>query len=194
IIGGLTQFDILTDNFDTKLQQGWLIGASATVDIPHKWYNISYAIQLSENKIGINARPSNIILNEEEVEYKMFAAQIALLMHIKTFGSHLTIDVGPMLQYNDRLMLQDDDQENFIISNYDNLTAQDIENISKFNFNGAIGATAGFGFLKLRAQYIYGFTNILNKLNDANLDTSGFAQSKFKGNQSMLVFGAMITF
>src|SRR5690606_4880834 len=105
IMGGLTQFDILTDNFDTKSQQGWLVGASATVDIPHKWYNISYAIQLSENKIGINARPSNIILNEEEVEYKMFAAQLALLMHIKTFGSHLTIDVGPMLQYNDRLML-----------------------------------------------------------------------------------------
>jgi len=53
ISGGITQFDILTDNFETKQGNGWLAGASATVDIPHKWYNMSYSIQLAENTIGI---------------------------------------------------------------------------------------------------------------------------------------------
>lgn len=195
IMGALTQFDIMTDNFETKAGNSWLLGASATVDIPHKWYNVSYNIQLSENKIEIASRPLSALGAEEFVEYKMFAAQIALMMHIKLIGPYLTLDAGPMLQYNDKLQLSDKDQEDYFINNYTNLLAKDITDISKFNFDGAVGLTAGFGFFKLRAQYIYGFTNILNKLNDKNLDTTGFSgNSKFKGNQSMWVFGAMITF
>jgi len=48
--------------------------------------------------------------------------------------------------------------------------------------------------VKFNAQYIYGFTNILGKLNNNNdLDLSG-NQNKFKGNQSMVTFTVMITF
>lgn len=192
IMGALTQFDIKTDNFETKAENGWMASASATVDIPNKWYNISYAMQLSENKISIMGRPA-MVGQSEEITYKMFAAQVALLMHIKTFGSYLTLDVGPMLQYNDRLIIDDKDQESFIIDNYTNLLAGDISEISKFNFNGAVGVTAGFESIKVRAQYIYGFTNMLQKLNDRDLNTAG-GETNFKGNQSMLVFGAMFTF
>ena len=192
IMGALTQFDIKTDNFETKAENGWMASASATVDIPNKWYNISYAMQLSENKISIMANDP-LLAQPEEVTYKMFAAQVALLMHIKTFGSYLTLDVGPMLQYNDRLLIQDKDQENFIIENYTSLLAKDVSEISKFNFNGAVGLTAGFESIKIRAQYIYGFTNILKKLDSKNIDTTG-GESNFKGNQSMLVFGVMFTF
>ena len=192
IMGALTQFDILTDNFETKSSNGWMVGASATVDIPHKWYNVSYLIQLSENHIDISA--NNLLSQSEFVEYKMFAAQIALMMHIKLVSSYVTLDVGPMLQYNDKLNLKDDDQEDYVLTNYTNLTAKDISDISKFNVDGAVGITAGYAFIKLRAQYIYGFTNILGKLNDKDLNTTGASESKFKGNQSMLVFGVMLTF
>ena len=99
-----------------------------------------------------------------------------------------------MLQYNEKLQLKDKDQGAFYVKNYTNLLAKDITDISKFNFDGAVGLTGGFGFIKLRAQYIYGFTNILNKLNDKDLDTTGFGSSKFKGNQSMWVFGLMLSF
>ena len=195
IMGALTQFDIKTDNFETKAGNSWLLGASATVDIPHKWYNVSYTIQLSESKIDIASRPPVAsILTEEFVEYKMFAAQIALLMHIKIVSSYLTLDVGPMLQYNDKLQISDKGQENFIINGYDNLLAKDMSDISKFNFDGAVGLTAGYEFIKLRAQYIYGFTNILNKLNDKDFTDSLASSTKFKGNQSMWVFGIMISF
>ena len=47
--GGVTQFDIITDNFVTKKNNGFIGGLSASVDIPHKWYNVSYNILLSEN-------------------------------------------------------------------------------------------------------------------------------------------------
>ena len=189
IFGGLTKYDITTDNFNTEASNGFLFGMSATVDIPHRWYNMSYGMQLSENYIKIDARPSMGSTEQEFVEYKVFAAQLALLGHIKLIGSHLTIDAGPMFQYNGKLDIKDEDQEGYYINNYDNLTAKDISSISQFHFNGVIGVSAGYKFFRFRAQYIYGFTNMLKKLEDT-VDSD----ERFEGNQSMLVFGAMFSF
>src|SRR5690606_35870416 len=166
IYGGITQYDILTDNFNTKKGNGWQVGASATVDIPNKWYNVSYTIQISENNVGIGARPLLSSPVEEFVDYKIVTAQIALMMHVKLIQSFLTIDLGPMIQYNGDMEIDDEANENYIISNYNNLLAKDLKDITNFNVDGAIGASAGFGFFRLKAQYIYGFTNMLNKLND----------------------------
>lgn len=192
--GGISQFNILTDNFNVKAGNGWLIHASATGDLPHRWYNISYGMQLAENKFEIDGRPSANVTANEAIKYKLFTAQAALLMHIKPFQDHFTIDVGPMLQYNGKIELEDKDQETYYLNsvNPDNLQATDIAEISKFGINGAVGATLGFKFIKLRAQYIHGFTNILKKLNDQNI--GGTSNVKFEGNQSMLVFMALITF
>lgn len=193
IFGGLTKTDIKTDNFITEEGDGFLFGMSATVDIPHKWYNMSYGMQLSENYVNILARPTVSSPEEEFIEYKLFAAQVSLQGHIKLIGSHLTIDVGPMLQYNGKLELENDNQEDYYIVNYDNLKATDIGSVNQFNFNGVIGASAGYEFFRVKAQYIYGFTNILKKLENPNLDTTG-GDARFKGNQSMIVIGAMISF
>ncbi|MEF3078212.1 hypothetical protein [Winogradskyella poriferorum] len=192
IQGGVTQFDIITDNFVTKKNTGFIGGLSASVDIPHKWYNVSYNILLSENNIDIAAFSlSNP--TEEFVEYKMLTAQLSFLFHAKLIGSNLTLDLGPMLQYNGDLELKDSSKEGYIISDYDTLLTEDISNISNFNVNGAVGLSAGFGAFRLRAQYIYGFTNILGKLNDEDLSV-GTNDNKFKGNQSMIAFTAIITF
>ena len=99
-----------------------------------------------------------------------------------------------MLQYNSNLELKDDQQELFLITNYNSLTANNITEISNFNVNGAVGLTAGFSIIKFRAQYIYGFTNTLNKLNSNKAIDLTDNNNKFKGNQSILTFSAMITF
>ena len=188
--GGITQFDIITDNFETTAGNGWLINASATADIPHKWFNISYGMQLSENNIEIlGLRFRETFFDIEQIEYKVFMAQLSMLFHMKAIKNLLTIDLGPMLQYNGKLELQGDDQENLLINlNSTNYAADEIEDISPFNVNGVVGATLGFRFIKLRAQYIYGFTNMFEKLND-----KGFGEN-LKGNQSMWTFAALITF
>jgi len=192
ISGGITQFDFQTDNFETKAGNGWAVAGSATVDLPHKWYNVSYMIQLAESNVGIAGR-SPLSSIEEFIDYKIFTAQISLLMHVKIIDSYLTLDIGPMLQYNSEMELKDDDKESFIINNYDNLLAEDISDISKFNIDGTVGLSAGISHFRLKAAYIYGFLNSFNKLNDNNLDV-GNNNAKFKGNQSMLVFSAMISF
>lgn len=188
--GGITQFDILTDNFETKSNTGFIGGMSASVDLPHKWYNVSYNIQLSQNHIDISASPVGLLTNEF-VEYKMFTADISFLLHVKLISNNLTLDVGPMLQYNSELELKDDSKQGYILTGYNSLLTEDIREISNFNANGAIGLSLGVRRFQLRAQYIYGFTNILGKLNDKDFNLVN--DRKFKGNQSLLALTAIIT-
>ena len=190
--GGLTQFDIITDNFETKSDTGWLIHMSATVDIPHKWYNVSYGMQLSENKMSVNGFASALSSNFEPIDYKILTAQVAFLMHAKLAGPYLTLDFGPVLQYNSDLEFDDEGQEEWFVAEFDSLLAKDFVDITNFNVNGAVGLTAGFENFKIRGQYIYGFTNILGDLNDSN--AANFTNKKFKGNQSMLTVALLITF
>lgn len=191
IQGGITQFDINTDNFETKSNTGWIFGLSAVADLPNKWYNISYNIQLSENNVDISGF-STTPASAEFIEYKVLMAQLSFLMQVKLVGSNVTLDLGPMVQFNGELELKDDAKENYTITGFDNLLAEDIAAITKFNVNGTVGVSAGFGRFKLRAHYIYGFTNMLNKLNDENLNVPN--SENFKGNQSMWTFTAMFTF
>ena len=193
VTAGISQYNIITDNFDTKQGQGWVGGLSATVDIPHKPYTVSYGMQLSENYFDISGREFQNVLETKMIEYKLMAVQMGFTYRIKIFSENLTIDLGPQLQYNGKLELKDDTQETYYINGYDNITAKDITNISQFNVNGMGGVSVGIGFFQVKAQYIYGFLNILDKLNDKDLNT-GSTSGSFKGNQSMLVFAAMFSF
>ncbi|MBD0823330.1 hypothetical protein [Aestuariibaculum marinum] len=193
IFGGMTQLDITTDNFTTSKEWGFLGGMWATVDIPHRWYNVSFGMQLSESKMGISAREIQTVSEETFVDYKMFVAQIALLGHIKLGTPDVTIDLGPMFQYNSDLEMKNKDYESYYVNNYINLQASEIGSISNFNLNGVAGITAGYKYVKLRAQYIYGATNILKRLNSKDLNTEG-GKSTFKGNQTMLVLGLNVSF
>ncbi len=189
VYGGFTSFGISTDNFESSNGIGWLAGMAATVDIPNKWYNLSYNIQLSESSMRVAGQQA-LGQPSEDLDFNLFIAQIALIGHLKLIGSNLTLDAGPMLQYNSNLELQDETKSSYFLDAQGVLTANNISDISRFNVNGTIGLSAGIDFVKVRAQYIYGFTNILNRLNDNN-QIQGI---DFKGNQNMLVLSVMCVF
>lgn len=191
--GGLTQFDIITDNFETKKGNGWMVAGVASVELPHKWYTVSYNIQISENKLEVSGRQTDDVAGNEALEYKVFAAQIGFNFHIKLIEQYLMIDIGPQLQFNGKLELTDDAQEGYFLNGYDMLQASDISDISQFNANGVAGISAGFSAFRLRLQYIYGFTNMFNKLNDQELPIGGNTE-KFEGHQSMITGSVIITF
>jgi hypothetical protein len=193
VLGGISQYDIITDNFTTKSRLGWVGGLSSTVDIPNEWYNVSYGMQVSENNLEISGRAIRDVEGNEMIEYKLMAVQLGFTYHAKVINNIVTIDFGPQLQYNGKLELKDKTKEGYFINGYDNLTAEEIVDISQFNVNGMAGISAGIGSFRIKAQYIYGFLNILNKLNDKNFNV-GSATEKFKGNQSMLVFAVMFSF
>ena len=186
--GGITQFDIITDNFTTEKQNGFIAGLTGIVNVEHKWYDVSYALQFSQNNVNILGGTTDLD-GDESLEYKLSAAQLALFMHAKILRQNLTIDFGPVIQANGFLELKDKGQDAYFVNGFDGLNAKDLRDISKFNINGAIGATAGFKHFRVRAQYQYGLTNILNKLNDLEIDGT-----EFKGNQSQVIFTAMVLF
>ncbi len=188
IHGGITQFNIKTDNFETEKQNGFIAGLTGMVNVPHKWFDFSYGIQFSQNHVNIMGGKTDVDGNES-LEYKMSAVQLAVLLHAKILQQNLSIDFGPVIQANGFLELKDDAQDDYFVNGFDELHAKDLRDISKFNINGAIGATAGFKHFRIRAQYQYGFTNMLNKLND--LDIEG---ADFKGNQSQLILTALVLF
>ena len=185
--GGITQFDIITDNFTTEKQNGFIAGLTGIVNVEHKWYDVSYGIQFSQNNLNILGGVTDVD-GDESLEYKLSAVQLALFMHAKILRQNLSIDFGPVIQANGFLELKDKGQEEYFVNGFDDLNAIDLRDISKFNINGAIGATAGFKNFRVRAQYQYGLTNMLRKLNDLDVDTD------FKGNQSQVIFTAMVLF
>lgn len=191
IQAGVSLFDIDTDNFITKQGTGFVGGMAATVDLPHKWYTISWGMLLSEQNFEISGRPSSLTA-EEMIEYKLKMVQLNFLFHAKVLGDAFTIDVGPQIQYNGELELKNSNHETYQINNYSGLSAQDITDISKINANAVAGISAGFGPIRLRAHYIYGITNMLNKLNNNSLEFTG-ENSEFKGNQNIITLTALIT-
>ena len=192
IQAGLSMYNIQTDNFITDGGQGIIGGMAATVDLPHKWYTVSYGMLFSEQRLDIQGRPSDDVAGAENVAFKLKMIQLAFLFHAKLAGDMFTLDVGPQLQYNGELEFKNSSQESYFANNYEQLPLKDVTDISRFNANGVVGASIGVGQFKFRAHYIYGFTNILNKLNNNNLNTAG-GDPKFKGNQNLLAFTLVVT-
>lgn len=196
ISGGLTQFNLNTDNFNTTAGTGWFVKGTSIADFPKRIYNLSYNIQLSQNKLSIAGREAiGLESNAVDINYKILAAQVSMLFHLKPINmlDYFTLDIGPMLQYNGKLTLEDDAQDTIFIHNYQDLQAKDIEDINNFNANITAGASVGVKRFKLTAHYVYGFLNSIDKLNDNNFSNS-VNSSTFKANQSMWLFGASFYF
>lgn len=176
IIGGVNQFDLSTNNFPTKAGMGWNLGLSVRGNF-YNDFDMVYAMQFSENNFSVPT--TNGAFQHEEVEYKLPSAQISLMLSYKIVENHLSIEVGPMLQVNDKFKI--DDKAN--LSNDiegTNLEAGDILKISKFNFYPVVGITAGVRHFRANIQYAYGVTNILGNLNDEELGVN------FKGHAGIL--------
>ena len=188
---GISFFDIDSDNFITNQGNGFIGGMAATVDLPHRWYTISWGMLLSEQNLEIAGQPANLAA-EEMLEYKLKMVQLGFLFHLKIFGPNFTLDLGPQFQYNGELELKNSSHEDYFISNYTGLTAKDITDISKINANGVAGVSLGVGAFRIRVQYIYGLTNMLNKLNNNNLQSTG-ENTEFKGNQNIITLSALFT-
>ena len=90
--------------------------------------------------------------------------------------------------------VKNNNQENNIVSGYTSLTAGDLEEISQINPFGVIGITGGFEDIRFTVQYHYGFTNILNNLNDENLSEIDSIASDFNGNASIISGGIVFYF
>lgn len=183
VSGGLTLYDIITDDFKTTSRESYMFGFQMRGNVYNN-FDMMYGIAFYDTKIGVSASSTTAGGNNEVLDYNLQSAQISVLWGYKIIREHLSIEAGPILNVNGKLTLKDTQFENYIIDGYTTIRAIDLENVSKVNFHLAGGLTAGFRNFRIFGQYQYGVTNMLNKLNSANLENKDF-----KGNSSLMTVG-----
>ncbi len=188
VSGGLTLYDINTDDFITTSRESYMLGFQMRGNVYNN-FDMIYGIAFYDTKIGISASSLPVVGNKEVLDFNMQSAQISILGGYKIIKEHLSVEVGPILNVNGKLTLKDTPFENYIVEGYNTLRAIDLEDVSKVNFHLAAGLTAGFRNFRVFGQYQYGVTNVLNKLNSQNLE-----KDNFKGNSSLLTVGVTAYF
>ena len=186
ITGGLTLFDINTSDFTTKQGQGFTGGFTTRGSFRNN-FDLIYGINFIQSNIEILASD---VTESRNLEYSIIGAQINFLASLNIVEHHLSLEFGPVLNVNGKMKLKDEAYENYIVDGYTTVMAQDIEDISSFNFRLMGGLTAGLKSFRLGAHYQYGLTNMLNNLNEK--DISEFED--VKGNSSTFIISAVLYF
>ncbi|MFV5694163.1 outer membrane beta-barrel protein [Flavobacterium sp. LB3P122] len=172
---GVNQLTMSTTNFQTKPGIGWNAGLSMRGNFYNNW-DMVYAMQFSENNFSVATK--NFFSVNEDVNYKLPSAQIALQLSYKLIENHLSVEFGPLVQVNGKFKI-DSNKENNNISGT-TLLAKDIIDISKFNFYPTVGITFGVRHFRAAISYQYGINNMLGNLNTKNLGVN------FKGNPGII--------
>lgn len=177
---GLNQTDLYTSNFNIKPAMNWTAGLSMRGNYYNN-FSMVYGMNFTENKFSIETFSG---ISQKEVDLKMMAVQVHLLLCYKIGGGPISLDFGPVLQVNGKLKFNSSDENNFIVGN-ELLRVQDIEDINPINFNVHAGITGGFENIRLNLSYQYGVTNILNNLNKQE-EVALLADGKLKGNLGII--------
>ncbi len=171
---GVNQFDLNTNDFQTKPGSGWNGSLSMRGNYYNNW-DMVYTMQFSENNFSVTTNSGFIT---EDTNYKLASAQISLQLSYKIIENHLSLEIGPLVQINGKLKVNQDQENNIITGT--TLLAKDIVDISTFNFYPVVGITAGVKHVRLSVSYQYGLNNMLGSLNNKNLGYS------FKGNPGIV--------
>lgn len=171
ITGGLTNTSIYTSNFNTKAELGWIAGLSVRGNFYNDNWSMIYGIQFTESNFSVET--TNVLLQKEEVEYKLSGAQIRLLGSYHLINDNLCFDFGPVLQVNGKLKIDENDKNNVI--NKTTLLAKEIVDITKINGNLYLGLSGGGKVIRANLFYQFGLNNIFNNLNK-------FSDLKIKNN------------
>jgi hypothetical protein len=175
---GLDQMSLNTNNFDAKPE----ISFHGGISIRGNFYNdfdMVYGMQFSESKFSLESKDINA--TTQKVVYKLPAVQIFITPSYKIIENHLSVELGPVIQINDKFKFDKELENNTLLSN-STLTVNDISDVSKLNLHLLAGVTGGLKHLRLNVQYQLGLTNILSKLNNKDIVNG----PSFSGTQGIL--------
>ena len=187
LFGGLTLFDINTSDFVTEQGTGFAAGFTTRGSFRNN-FDLIYGISFYSTSLGIEGSTA-LGTDTQNISYSMSAAQVTFLGSYNIVKHHLSLEFGPVLQINSKMNLDSETREDYVLTGYNTLTAKDVQDISKVNFHVVGGITAGIESFRVFAQYQYGVTNTLNKLNDKNLE-----KDDFEGHSSTITLGALFYF
>lgn len=179
ISGGVTNLNIFTSNFTVTPQLGWTGGLHMRGNFYNNW-QMSYGMFFTDSNFSVETRkPSGTITN---TNYKLSSVQIYIMPGYVISQNHFNIEFGPVLQVNDKLTIDKEQENNFLVDQ-PLLTAKDITDVTKINANIYVGINVGVKNLRLRLGYQYGVNNFFNNLN--NNPKVPVISEQFKGNIGM---------
>ncbi len=187
---GVTYGGIDSDNFNTTKTIGFIGGLTTRANV---WNNflVVYGVNFYSMKTGIMGHA--IGSNEfENIEFQSTGVQLNLFAGHKIIGEHLSIEAGPILQVNSKWEV-DNQFKDYLVEDY-LITAEDLEEVSRINFNMAVSLSAGISDVKFWAQYQYGVTNFFNKLNDGDLTTKDPRAANLEGHLGIVAAGVVYYF
>lgn len=183
ISGGITSLDLLSDQFNAKPGQGWIAGLSLRGNYYNNWQMV-YGMNFTDSNFSLES------ITGKEIDYKLSAVQVYLVGSYMVIENHLTLEIGPVLQINGKLKIDEKD-ELLLLKDSPGLMAKDIININQISGNAMAGITAGVKNFRVNVNYQYGFINIMNNLNKKDELKLANGNQRFRGNIGML--SAMLT-
>lgn len=188
--GGVNHFNIITDDLDVTGKTSWTAGFTTRSSFYNE-FQFVYGISFYDFNVDIAGRQKiEETTASEEIPYNMIGVQGYFLGSYKLLGHHLSLEAGPVLQVNGRLEARQD-KELYYLGNYD-IQAIDIEKVSPFNANMAVGASGGFETLKFWVLYQYGINNMLGRLKDEGLQEKDPSVPSWDGRMSMISGGIVV--
>ncbi|MFN4762043.1 hypothetical protein ACKGJN_02875 [Gillisia sp. Q332] len=188
IQAGINYGGFNSDDFNTSEKAGYMVGLTTRAAVYNNFI-IIYGINFYEFKTGINIMETqasqSIVAN-----FKATGVQLNLFGGHKIIGEHLSFEAGPVLQINSKWK-PEKEFENYFIEGYD-LQAEDLEEISRVNFNVAGNISAGFRDVKLWIQYQYGVNNIFSKLNSEGLENKDSRAANLNGHLGLATAGIVV--
>ena len=188
ITAGFTQFDLNTSDLVAGKGDGFMAGFTTRGSFYNR-FDMIYGFNFLNNSVEVKGSNPTDPLDTQNIDYTIQGIQITFQGSYNFIRNHLSIEAGPVLNINGKMKLDTENLEDYILDGYSTLRAGDIQDISKVNFHIATGVTAGIENFRLSAQYQFGITNTLNKLNDKNLE-----KTDFKGKNSLLILAAVFYF
>lgn len=189
IQAGITHGGITSGNLNTSKKLSYMAGLTTRASFFNN-YLIIYGVNFFEFKTGISGREEIQSQNASEIEFKATGVQLNLFLGRKIFGEYLSLEAGPVLQINSKLIAEGQFKDQYI-EDY-SLQAKDLEDISKINLNLAANISAGIRDVKFWFQYQYGVTNIFNNLNSKELQNKDSRATNLKATMGFATAGIVV--
>ena len=182
---GFVLFDITTDDFIATQGEGFGGGFTSRGSFRNQ-FDLIYGINFMGSSFSIEGTDGTTLQN---IDFSIQGVQLQFLGSYNIVKHHLSLEFGPILNVTGKMKVKRDAQSDYLITGYNELKASDLENISPINFRVMGGLTAGIEDFRATAQYQYGVTNMLNRLNDQGLE-----KNDFEGNSGTILLGAVFYF
>lgn len=185
--GGVNRFNIMTDDLQVTPKVSWTAGFTTRASF-YEDFQFVYGINFYDFRIDIDGREKiEQASSTTPIEYNMIGVQGNFFASYKLIDHFLSIEAGPVVQVNGKLDARQD-KDLYYVGRYD-INAMDIEKVSTFNVNLAVGMSGGWEAVKIWGQYQYGINNFLKGLEDEGLQEKDPEVPSFKGKIGIIAGG-----